>query len=82
MLELLNQLDGFDNKKDVKIILATNNINSLDTALIRPGRIDRKIEVPLPDEEGKRKIFLLHTSKMRKTDDIDVDAIIHDHDIR
>jgi 26S proteasome regulatory subunit T2 len=49
MLELLNQLDGFDTRGDVKVIMATNKIESLDPALIRPGRIDRKIEFPLPD---------------------------------
>lgn len=54
MLELLNQLDGFDNVADVKVILATNRIETLDPALIRPGRIDRKIEFPEPDLPTKR----------------------------
>lgn len=61
MLELLNQMDGFDAVGDVKVILATNRIESLDPALIRPGRIDRKIEFPLPDAKTKRRIFQVGT---------------------
>ena len=57
MLELLNQLDGFDDLGEVKVILATNKIESLDPALLRPGRIDRKIEFPQPDVNTKRRIF-------------------------
>jgi hypothetical protein len=57
MLELLNQLDGFDAHADVKVILATNHIESLDPTLLRPGRIDHKIEFPLPDIKTKWGIF-------------------------
>merc|ERR1719401_2832221 len=64
MLELLNQLDGFDDRGEVKVIMATNRMESLDPAMIRPGRIDRKIEFPMPDEKTKRRIFQIHTQKM------------------
>ena len=76
MLELLNQLDGFDSRSDVKVILATNRIETLDPALIRPGRIDRKIEFPLPDIKTKRKIFQVHTSKMSLAPDVDLELFI------
>merc|ERR1712227_936830 len=61
---------------DVKVIMATNRIDSLDPALIRPGRIDRKIEFPLPDEKTKRRIFNIHTSKMTLSDCVSVDEYI------
>ena len=76
MLELLNQLDGFDERGDVKVIMATNRIESLDPALIRPGRIDRKIEFPLPDTKTKRHIFKLHTSRMSLADDVDLEELV------
>merc|ERR1711979_115951 len=76
MLELLNQLDGFDDRGDVKVIMATNRIDSLDPALLRPGRIDRKIEFPLPDDKTKKKIFQIHTSKMTLADDVSIDEYI------
>lgn len=80
MLELLNQLDGFDSKADVKVILATNKIETLDPALIRPGRIDRKIEFPLPDVKNKKKIFQIHTSRMSLSEDVNLDEFIHAKD--
>lgn len=76
MLELLNQLDGFDSRGDVKVIMATNRIESLDPALIRPGRIDRKIEFPLPDIKTKRYIFKIHTSRMSLADDVDLEEFV------
>ena len=76
MLELLNQLDGFDERGDVKVIMATNKIESLDPALIRPGRIDRKIEFPLPDIKTKRRIFGIHTGRMTLSDDVDLEVFI------
>ncbi|KDQ19257.1 hypothetical protein BOTBODRAFT_170378 [Botryobasidium botryosum FD-172 SS1] len=76
MLELLNQLDGFDTRGDVKVIMATNRIESLDPALIRPGRIDRKIEFPLPDVKTKRHIFRLHTSRMSLAPDVDLEEFV------
>lgn len=80
MLELLNQLDGFDERGDVKVIMATNKIESLDPALIRPGRIDRKIEFPLPDTKTKRHIFNIHTNKMTLADDVDLETFIMSKD--
>merc|ERR1719445_587581 len=76
MLELLNQLDGFDARGEVKVIMATNKIDTLDPALLRPGRIDRKIEFPLPDEKTKRKIFDIQTAKMTLAEDVNLDAYI------
>merc|ERR1711976_856186 len=76
MLELLNQLDGFDERGDVKVIMATNRIESLAPALIRPGRIDRKIEFPLPDTKTKRHIFNIHTNKMTLADDVDLEKFV------
>lgn len=70
MLELLNQLDGFDTHAQVKVIMATNKIDTLDPALIRPGRIDRKIEFPVPDLKTKHKIFQIHTGRMNLSEDV------------
>ena len=76
MLELLNQLDGFDERGDVKVIMATNRIEDLDPALIRPGRIDRKIEFPLPDTKTKRMIFRIHTGRMSLAPDVDLEEFV------
>eukprot|EP00976_Prorocentrum_cordatum_P104062 1193727-Prorocentrum_minimum.AAC.6 len=58
-MELLNQMDGFDQTVNVKVIMATNRADTLDPALLRPGRLDRKIEFPMPDRRQKRLIFQL-----------------------
>lgn len=60
----------------MQVILATNKIESLDPALLRPGRIDRKIEFPLPDVKTKRGIFKIHTSKMTLSDDVDLEEFV------
>lgn len=80
MLELLNQLDGFDERGDVKVIMATNRIENLDPALIRPGRIDRKIEFPLPDIKTKRRIFQIHTGRMSLGEDVDLEVFVMSKD--
>lgn len=64
MLELLNQLDGFEGTKNIKVIMATNRIDILDSALLRPGRIDRKIEFPPPGPEARVSILRIHSRKM------------------
>jgi len=76
MLELLTQLDGFDSSADVKVIMATNRIETLDPALIRPGRIDRKIEFPFPDFKTKKMIFEIHTNRMSLAGDVDIGELI------
>merc|ERR1712080_634994 len=72
--------DGFDSRGDTKVIMATNRIETLDPALIRPGRIDRKIEFPLPDEKTKRRIFGIHTGRMTLADDVDLEEHIMSKD--
>ncbi len=64
MLELLNQLDGFEPAQNIKVLMATNRIDILDDALLRPGRIDRKIEFPNPNEQARAQILKIHSRKM------------------
>ena len=59
-----------------QVVMATNRIETLDPALIRPGRIDRKIEFPLPDDKTKRRIFQIHTSRMTLSDDVKLEELI------
>jgi len=74
MLELLNQLDGFTSTDQVKVIAATNRVDILDPALLRSGRIDRKIEFPLPNEEARSRILQIHSRQMT-TKEINFDEI-------
>ncbi|BAM39171.1 26S proteasome subunit [Theileria orientalis strain Shintoku] len=64
MLEIVNQLDGFDSRGNIKVLMATNRPDTLDSALLRPGRIDRRIEFGLPDLEGRKHIFKIHSRTM------------------
>lgn len=76
LLELLNQMDGFDQTVNVKVIMATNRHDTLDPALLRPGRLDRKIEFPLPDRRQKRLVFTTVTSKMNLSDEVDLEDYV------
>jgi 26S proteasome regulatory subunit T3 len=76
LLELLNQMDGFDQSVNVKVIMATNRQDTLDPALLRPGRLDRKIEFPLPDRRQKRLIFQVLTSKMNLSEEVDLEDYV------
>jgi len=76
LLEFLNQMDGFDQKSNVKVIMATNRADTLDPALLRPGRLDRKIEFPHPDRRQKRLIFQVCTSKMNLSDEVDLEDYV------
>jgi len=76
LMELLNQLDGFDELGAVKIIMATNRPDVLDPALLRPGRLDRKIEIPIPNDAARADILKIHASGLTKHGDIDVDAVV------
>ena len=74
-MELLNQLDGFDELGLVKVVMATNRPDVLDPALLRPGRLDRKIEIPLPTEANRVDIIKIHAKPITKHGDMDYDAI-------
>ncbi|EQB60576.1 26s proteasome regulatory subunit 8 [Vairimorpha apis BRL 01] len=75
MLELLNQLDGFESQQNIKVIMATNRIDILDPALLRAGRIDRKIEFPQPKGTARLEILKIHSKKMNLTKGIDLEVI-------
>jgi proteasome regulatory subunit len=71
MMQLLSEMDGFEERGEVRIIAATNRFDMLDRAILRPGRFDRLIEVPKPDEDGREQIFRIHTREMNVSDDVD-----------
>jgi len=75
LMELLNQMDGFDVLGKVKIIMATNRPDTLDPALLRPGRLDRKIEIPLPNEAARLDILKIHCAGISKHGEIDFEAV-------
>ncbi|TFK74998.1 26S proteasome subunit P45 [Pluteus cervinus] len=76
LMELLNQMDGFDSLGKTKLIMATNRPDTLDPALLRPGRLDRKIEVPLPNEQARLEILKIHAAPVNKGGEIDYEAIV------
>merc|ERR1712178_310069 len=75
MLELLNQLDGFESSQNIKVLMATNRIDILDAALLRPGRIDRKIEFPHPTQASRVHIMQIHSRKMNLLRGLNLDSI-------
>jgi len=77
LLELLNQMDGFDQQTNVKVIMATNRADTLDPALLRPGRLDRKIEFPNPDRRQKRLVFAACTSKMNLGEEVNLEDYVN-----
>jgi len=80
MLELLNQLDGFSSTSDIKVIAATNRVDILDPALLRSGRLDRKIEFPAPTEEARARIMQIHSRKMNTSQEVNFDELARSTD--
>lgn len=80
LLELLNQMDGFDQTSNVKVIMATNRADTIDPALLRPGRLDRKIEFPLPDKRQKRLVFNAITQKMSLDKNVNLEEFVNKPD--
>ena len=75
MLELLNQLDGFSSSEGIKVIAATNRADILDPALMRSGRLDRKIEFPHPNEDARARILQIHSRKMNVNSDVNFEEL-------
>ncbi len=76
LMQLLSELDGFDTRGQVAVLGATNRPDILDPALLRPGRFDRLIEFPLPDEDSRKEIFKIHTRGMNIKEDIDFSSLL------
>lgn len=76
LMQLLAEMDGFDTRGDVRIMAATNRVDMLDPALLRPGRFDRVISIPLPDPAGRLEILKIHSAKMVLGRDVDMHAIV------
>ncbi|MFC7201361.1 proteasome-activating nucleotidase Pan2 [Halospeciosus flavus] len=75
MMQLLSEMDGFDERGDVRIIAATNRFDMLDSAILRPGRFDRLIEVPNPDQEARERILEIHTEGMNLAEAVDYETL-------
>ncbi|WP_227374651.1 proteasome-activating nucleotidase Pan2 [Haladaptatus halobius] len=80
MMQLLSEMDGFEDRGNIRIIAATNRFDMLDKAILRPGRFDRLIEVPNPDEEGRHRILEIHTRDMNLVEDVDFDRLADETD--
>ena len=76
LMQLLSELDGFEQRGDVKIIGATNRVDILDPALLRPGRFDRMIDFPIPNEEARNSIFKIHTRSLTVNEDINIKRLV------
>ena len=75
MMQLLSEMDGFEERGDIRLVAATNRFDMLDRAILRPGRFDRLIEVPKPDQEGRELILEIHCRGMTTDDDVDLAAL-------
>ncbi|MDS0294040.1 proteasome-activating nucleotidase Pan2 [Halogeometricum luteum] len=80
MMQLLSEMDGFDDRGEIRIIAATNRFDMLDEAILRPGRFDRLIEVPNPGHEGRVKILEIHTQNMNVADGVDFEELAEELD--
>ncbi|MFB6069408.1 MAG: AAA family ATPase, partial [Halanaeroarchaeum sp.] len=75
MMQLLSEMDGFDERGEVRIMAATNRFDMLDRAILRPGRFDRLIEVPDPDVSAREEILRIHTADMTLAEEIDFERL-------